>query len=314
MDDMNIWVEKYRPENINDLLLTDSVKEKFKGYLEDSPNKFPNFLFVGPPGTGKTTLAKVISKTYGVPFIYINMAKEGNIETMKTTVTSFASSATLDDSIKIIIGDEADGISAQAQKSFNGIQESVYRTTRFIFTCNYPERIIPAIKSRLKEVYFSPIDEKVILKRLVEILKAEKIVTPKEQIPNLIRLVKNLYPDIRKTINNLQYFSSSGTLKIDFDELMNEDVFQKFCEVVKHKKLSEVRELLKNNRIDYDGVMKEVFHKIINDNSPWVLDENKKAEVIVQLNQYLNASLNSITDKEINFTAWSIDLMQTIGR
>lgn len=315
MNDIHIpWVEKFRPDTLKDLIINPDLKKISQAIIDKGSDSLPNMLFVGSAGTGKTTLARIFASELKAPYLYINMSEEGNVETMRTKVKSFASSASLDDKIKIVIGDEADGISKAGQDSFRALQESVHRTTRFIFTCNYPERISPAIKSRLKEIYFSPVDEKLIIRRVGEILKAEKITIPKEQMPNLGKLIKKHYPDIRKIINNLQYFCSSGTLEINFDELQSEDVFQKFCEIVKAKKLSELRELIKNNRIDYDGVYNQVFHAIINDKSPWELDENKKAEIIIQLNQYLYQSLNSVMDKEINFTAWSVDLMQSIGR
>ena len=315
MTDLQIpWVEKYRPSKIEDLLLSPQLKKTFEAILEKGADSLPNFLFVGPAGTGKTSLAKIIADTFHAPFLYINMSEEGNVETMRTTIKSFATTASVDEQIKIVIGDEADGISTKAQDNFRGLQESVHRTTRFIFTCNYPERISSAIKSRLKEVYFSPVDEKLIIRRLVEILKSEQIAVSKEQIPQIQKLVKRMYPDIRKAINHLQYFSLTGTLEINFDELQSEDLFGKFVDVVKRKKLSELRDVLKNSRVDYDGVMKQVFHTIINDNAPWELDEGKRAEIIVTTNEYLYRSLNSITDKEINFTAWAVDLMKTIGR
>lgn len=315
MSEINIpFVEKYRPTTIDNLIIQPSLKKNIEAMIAKGADSLPNMLFVGPAGTGKTTLAKIIASTLDSPFLYINMSEEGNVETMRTKVKTFASSATIDDKIKIVIGDEADGISKQGQDSFRALQESVHKTTRFIFTCNYPERISPAIKSRLKEIYFSPVEEKLILRRVGEILKAEKIIVPKEQMSNIVKLVKRNYPDIRKTINHLQYFCSTGTLDIDFDELQGEDVFEKFIDVVKQKKLSELRQLLKDNRIDYDGVMRQVFHSIINGQELFTIDENKKAEVIIMTNMFLKDSLNLVTDKEINFTAWAVELMQTVGR
>jgi DNA polymerase III delta prime subunit len=315
MSDISLpWCEKFRPSTLNDLIIQPDLKKIAQNIIDKGSEALPNMLFVGSAGTGKTTLARIFASELGSPYLYINMSEEGNVDTMRTKVKSFASSASLDDKIKIVIGDEADGISKAGQDSFRALQESVHKTTRFIFTCNYPERISPAIKSRLKEIYFAPVEEKLIIRRVGEILKAESIVVPKEQMANIGKLIKKNYPDIRKIINHLQYFCSSGTLEINFDELQSEDVYQKFCDVVKAKKLSDVRELLKNNRVDYDGIMKQVFHSIINNQSPWELDENKKAEIIIQVNEYLYKSLNSVMDKEINFTAWSIDLMQTIGR
>ena len=265
MNEINIpWVEKFRPTKLDDLIIQPDLKKNIQSIIDKGSDTLPNFLFVGSAGTGKTTLAKIIANSLDSPYLYINMSEEGNVDTMRTKVKSFASSASLDNKIKIVIGDEADGISKAGQDSFRAMQESVHRTTRFIFTCNYPERISPAIKSRLKEIYFTPVEEKLILRRVGEILKEEKIIVPKEQMSNIIKLIRKHYPDIRKIINHLQYFCTSGTLEINFDELQSEDIFQKLCAVVGNMKLSELRELLKNNRIDYDGLIKEVFHSMIN--------------------------------------------------
>lgn len=308
------WVEKHRPKNIDDLLLDNKTKEKIKESIKDGIVNMPNLLFSGNYGIGKSSLARIIIDMFELPFLSINMSRDRGIDVFRTDISNFASTMSFDGKVKVIIGEECDGLSEASAKSAKGIIEQFYSTTKFIFTTNHPERVSGGIKSRCKEIYFPKVDDKLIIKKCVDIMREENIKTPKEQIPNLIKLVKNNNSDIRKIINHLQFFCSSGTLDINFDEIQSEDIFEKFVEVIKNKKLSELRELLKNNRVEYDVVMRQVFDAIINSNPIFELDENKRAEVIILCGEFLHRSLNTVSDKEINFTMWAVELMRTIGR
>lgn len=308
------WVEKHKPSCIDDLLMDSFTKSKINENIKDGIVNMPNLLFIGSYGIGKSSLAKLIVDMFELPYMTINMSEKRNIDIFRTDIVNFATTMSLDGKMKVVIGEECDGLLDATGKSAKGIIEQVYSTTRFIFTTNHPDRVNDGIKSRSKSIYFQKVDEKSIIKKCVEIMKLEKINTPKEQIPNLIKLVRKYYPDIRQTINNLQFFCSSGTLDINFDEIQGEDIFQKFIDVIKNKKLSELRDILKNNRIDYDGVIRQVFNAIINGQPIWELDENKNAEIIILCGEFLHRSLNTISDKEVNFTAWSVELMRIVGR
>jgi len=305
------WVEKYRPQDLDSIIIQPSLKKIIAALLEKGSESLPNMLFEGSPGTGKTTLAKVIAKELKATFLYINASEENGIDVIRNKMKTFCSSMAMD-GLKIVICDEADGLSAQAQDSLRNLIESVHVSTRFIFTCNHPEKISAALKSRLKQIYFEAVDEKPIMKRIGEILKSEGVVVPKDQFPKIAQLLKKNYPDIRKIINHLQYYSSTGTLEIDFQELSETDVFDKYMELVIGKKLSEIREILRNNKLDYEGMIKKVFQKVLD--GELKLGENQRAEAIILCAEYVHRSLNFVVDKEINFADFSVQLMMIFGK
>jgi DNA polymerase III delta prime subunit len=310
------WVEKYRPKDLDSIIIQPSLKKVIASIMAKGANELPNLLFEGPPGTGKTTLAKIIADQMGMTMLYLNASEESGIDTVRTKMKTFCSTMALDDKLKLVVCDEADGLSKAAQDSLRNLIESVHQSTRFIFTCNHPEKISPALKSRLKEVYFEQVEDKLILKRVGEILRTEKIEVPKEQMPNIIKLVKKHYPDIRKTINHLQFFSSTGTLEINFEELQNEDIFASYVGMIKRKKLSEIRELLRNNKLDYEGLIRKVYNSMVYDNDEYFKDikEPIKAEAIILCAEYIHRSLNFVIDREINFADFSIQLFLILGK
>jgi DNA polymerase III delta prime subunit len=269
-------------------------------------------LFSGPAGVGKTTLAKVIAKTYDLPYIYVNASDDTGVDVIRSNVKTFCSTMTVDGKMKLVIFDEADRLSGAAQDMLKGLIDSTFKAARFIFTCNSPEKMIDPLKSRAKEVYFGPVDIKLIGKRVIEILKAEKINIPIEQKDKLIQLIKKHFPDIREIINHLQYFSSSGDLEINFEELVSEEIFTNIIDLVKKKKFSEIREIMKNNKLDYEALIKKVFHAVLDTNNEHFKDlkEGQRAEIIVLCAEYIHKSLNFVIDKEINFADFIVQLMR----
>lgn len=315
-DDLKIpWVEKYRPTRLEDIILPASTKEKFEDVVEEGADQLNNYLFTGLSGIGKTTLAKALIEALGVKSsMYINASDENGIETVRNKISQFCSTQSADGNVKIIILDEADGISFQGQKALNNIiEKSVH--VRFIFTCNYPERVIPAIKSRLTPITFRSLDKKAIWKRCVEILRNEKIKVPdEEQKKNFKTLIKRCYPDMRKTINQLQHFSKKGVLKIDFDEVVSEDVYDTLLELIGTKQASKLRELLVNNKMDYDGIMKKIFHDLLaGKNIFGDVNEGRVVEMLIYCGEYTRYS-NEVVDKEMNFVEFVLQIIKLVKK
>lgn len=311
MSDIEIpWVEKYRPVTLEDIILPADTKKIFKSIIEKGADKLPNSLLSGSPGIGKTTLGKVIGNELGMTTMYINASEEGNIETIRTKIKNFCMRMTVDGNLKLVILDEADYMSAQASAAFRGVLES-YDNTRFIFTCNYPEKISGALKSRLKQIHFKPVNVKLIKKRVVEILKAENITVSQKQGPELIKLIDNLYPDIRKIIHHLQYFSTTGELEIEED--VGSDIFEEIVELIKTKKLSEIRNILRNNKCDYSLIVKKIFDCSLSNSDTILgkLSEVKRAQIIMTCEDTLFKSSFAV-DKEVSFAAFCIELMKVI--
>lgn len=302
------WAEKYRPTTIEDLLLPADTKKIFKTYI-DGTNELPNMIFSGQAGVGKTSMAKIFYKVLDLPYLYLNCSDDTGIDVIRTQVKNFCSTASFDDKMKYVLLDEMDRLSPAAQDMLKGLLEQVHKVARFVFTCNSPEKIIAPLKSRAKEIYFKPVDIKFIGKRITEILKAEKINVTEEQRPKLIQLIKKCYPDIRKTINHLEYFSSSGDLEIEFSELISEDLYEQIIDLIKKKKLSELRGIMRNNKLDYNAIIKHVFSDVLEDKETFKdLGEGKKAQLIVLCADYIYKS-NFIIDLEVNFAAFAIELM-----
>ena len=204
MKEHSLLVEKYRPIKLENYVGNEHIKKIISQYLKQ--NDIQNLIFYGPAGTGKTTLAKLIVKGIDCDHLYINASDERGIETIREKVSGFASAASFK-SIKVVILDEADFLTIQAQASLRNVIETFSRTTRFILTCNYIERIIDPLQSRCQTLKVIPPTKKDVAKHLSWICNEESI---SHEINDLVPLVNQYYPDLRKCINTIQLSTVDG--------------------------------------------------------------------------------------------------------
>jgi replication factor C small subunit len=240
-----LWVEKYRPDTLDGYLGNESFIDSLKQWIEK--NDFPNLLLYGPPGTGKTTAAKLVVKNIDCDYLYLNCSDENGIDTIRDKVKQFASGATFK-SLKVIILDEADFLTINAQAALRNVIESFSLTTRFIFTCNFVERIIDPLQSRLTSFHLSIADIKLVAKHLVSILDAENIEYDKHDVVNII---KKTYPDIRRALNLLQGSSIGGKLIIK--NILDSNYIEQIINEVKSKKkvsFNTIRQIIADNNIN----------------------------------------------------------------
>jgi len=212
---MELWVEKYRPTTLEEYVGNETIKNKIADYLKQG--SIQNLLFYGVAGTGKTTLAKLIAKNLNCDLLYINASDERGIDTIRDKIIPFASSMSFND-VKIVILDEADYITPQAQATLRNTIEACSATTRFIFTCNYLERIISPLQSRCQTFEITPPSKGDVLDTLKNILANEGI-EANESIA--MKVIDTHYPDIRKIINTIQGSIVEGQIKIDDNSLKN---------------------------------------------------------------------------------------------
>lgn len=303
----SLWVEKYRPKTFEDMILSDSNYQVFQQYKDTGT--IPNILFVGSAGIGKTSLAKVIAKNI-IPdsqYLYINASDENGIDTIRTQVVSFSKTKSILNALKIVILDEVDGLTMDAQRALRNTMEEYSGNTRFILTANYKHRVIQPLQSRTQSYDLTP-PIKECVNRVVKILKSEKIKVIDNQKPLISSLIKNYYPDLRKTINELQKCCVTGTLHIKNVNKHNDfvkDIFKKISNdsltvrefVIKHEQ---------NFNNDYPNLLKNMFDYII-DNEPST-ENNKKKLLIISEHLYRSAI---VLDQEINFYSCCIALEQT---
>ena len=238
-----VWVEKYRPTSINDCILSSNVEKTLQGILQQKDT--PHLLFTGKAGVGKTTVAKALVKELGSDYMVINASEEGLIDVLRTRIREFASAYSFEAGRKFVILDEADHLSHHIQPALRGFMEEFAATTCFILTCNFPQRIIDPLRSRCSEVDFKiPAEEKAALairftKRAYEILTHEGVTFDKRLVASTIALY---YPDFRKTLNELQRFSASGTLsQAILSQLSDTDVISLF-DSLKKQSFGDLRE------------------------------------------------------------------------
>ena len=226
-----LFTEKYRPKNLEDLILPDRVMNKFKDGLTQ------NMLLAGSPGTGKTSTAKAIVNQFGLPYLYINASTDTSVEVIRTRITDFCSTmSVLDDrgKFKVVILDEVDGVSDQFFKALRATMEQFASNSRFIATCNYINKLPDPILSRFEVINFD-FDKseeteltKKYIKRVYEICGKEEMTIDK---PALVEFVKRNFPDLRSTLNKLQGYKSQGTTNITVDDVKKfnsvyKDVFE----------------------------------------------------------------------------------------
>jgi len=288
-----LWVEKYRPQNLNDLLVDDNVRSLITNFGKN----IPNLLLVGAAGLGKTSLAKIIvNDVLQCDHLYINASNENGVDTIREKVIGFAQTMSFDGNLKIVILDEADYLGKAAQAILRNVMESYSSTTRFILTGNYKHRIIPALQSRCQNIILhTPFKE--VLRRCLFILKNENIAIEDNQKKNFVELVKTHYPDIRKCINELQKFSESGVLTIDTKRDTKDIVELIYKNLLDNKTLETRKYLIENEESfdsDHESLLKDFLNYLYGLN---INDFTKKQAIIIIADSLFE--MMSVSDREI---------------
>ena len=281
--------EKYRPITLDKFVGNENLKKSLSKYLEQ--NDILNLIFYGPAGTGKTTLAKLIVNNLECDYLYINASDERGIETIRDKVQGFASTISFEP-IKVVILDEADFLTIQAQASLRNIIETFSRTTSFIMTCNFIERIIDPLQSRCQVLKIVPPTKKDVAKHLNWILQQESI---EHDINDLVPLVNQYYPDLRKCINTIQLSTQDNTLKLDHSILVSSNYIDKVIKALSNKsKFNDIRQIIADANVnDFDELFKSLYERA----SDYLPGKEGTASILINEHQY---KANFRIDKEIN--------------
>ena len=300
----SLWVEKYRPNTLQTYIGNDHLKSKVSVYLESGD--VPHLLLFGRAGTGKTTLAKLIVNNIDCDYLYINASDENSVDVVREKVKNFASTLGFKD-MKVIILDECDYITPNAQAALRNLMETFSKNCRFILTCNYVERIIDPIQSRCQAFQIIPPDRKEVAQHLANILDNENV---NYDIKNIATIVNGGYPDIRRVINGAQRQVVNNELVIDENTITQNDYKLQVLDILKtqDKKnaFKNLRQLLADSQIrDYADLFRLLFDTI----DDWATGHI--AECILILSKYQQSDA-VVVDKEINIMAMFVEIIGTI--
>jgi len=302
-----LWVEKYRPNKIDDCILPESLKLTFKQFIKDG--QLPNFLFCGGAGVGKTTVAKALCNEIGAEYLLINGSEESGIDVLRTKIKSFASSVSLTDSKKIVILDEADYLNPNStQPALRAFIEEFSSNCRFIFTCNFKNRIIEPLHSRCSVIEFKiPNEQKPVICtsffiRVKNILDSEKISFDSKVVAVLI---EKHFPDFRRVLNELQRYSVAG--KIDTGILVNlsDDSYKDLFHLLKNREWKKMREWVATNS---DIESTQLFSDIFNKSQSYIILDTLPDLVLILAEYQHRAAF--VADHEINKMAALTEIMK----
>ena len=300
----SLWVEKYRPTTLDTYIGNEHLKSKVKVYLESGD--LPHLLLFGKAGTGKTTLAKLLVNNINCDYLYINASDENSVDVVREKVKNFASTMGFQD-MKIIILDECDYITPNAQAALRNLMETFSKHCRFILTCNFVERIIDPIQSRCQSFQIVPPSRNEVAKHLHNILLQENIMDTPEDIKILVEMG---YPDIRRVINSAQRNIVNGKIKLDTSSIIQNDYKLKLLKILetqnKKTAFKEIRQLLADNKVtDFADLFRLLYDEV----DTW--GKGHVAECILIIARY-ELSDSQVVDKEINAMAMIIELLGVI--
>ena len=302
-----LWVEKYRPTKIEDCILPDEIKTTFQSIVDSG--EIPNLLLTGSPGIGKTTVAKALCNQLDCDWLMINGSDEGRmIDTLRTTVVNYASTVSLSGGKKVIIIDEADYMNKDSvQPALRGVIEEFSKNCRFIFTCNFKNRIIPALHSRCSVVDFviskdaKPALGMEMLENVKRILNEESV---KYEESVLVQLVLKYFPDFRRVINELQKYSLNGIIDEDILKQSSDENFNELFVALKAKDFSGMRKWVAQN-IDNDHVrLYRQIYDTLNDR----FEKKSIPHAVLTIADYSYKSA-FVADQEVNMVACLTEMM-----
>ena len=300
--DHSLWVERYRPATMEEYIGNETVKETFSQFIKK--NDVPQILLFGPAGTGKTSLAKLLTKSISCDVMYINASDENSVEDVRVKMKNFACSVGFKP-LKVIILDEADRLSPEAQAALRNMTETYSAHTRFILTCNYVEKIISPLSSRMQTFEIKPVSKKEVALKLVNILQKENVTFTQEDV---IFIVNTYYPDIRKVINFAQQSTLQGengelTIKISKENAVEIDALNNLIDLLKNPENPGVFNDIRQLTTEFDASSLEtVVHYLFDKVDDYA--KGKEALIIYELGE-LNWQMQLVIPKvrDITFLA-----------
>ena len=303
-----LWTEKYRPDALNDYVFRDSAqKNQVQGWVDSGA--IPHLLFSGSPGVGKTTLAKILIKQLGIneyDILEINASRENSVDNVREKITNFVATMPFGE-FKIVLLDEADYISPNGQAALRGVMETYASTARFILTCNYPNKVIPALHSRCQGFHIDKIDTTEFTARIATVLVTEQV---EIDIDTLDSYVKATYPDLRKCLNLVQMNTVDGKLlKPQESDNATADYRLAVVDLFKQGKIMDARKMLCSQVRPEE--MDEVFRWMYDNLELWGNTQDKQDAAILVIAKGLRA-IPLVADQEINLSATLVELCQIL--
>ncbi len=302
-----LWVEKYRPKKIDECILPDSLKDTFREFL--SNGDMPNLLLSGSAGTGKTTVAKALCEELGYTTLVINGSLDRNIDTLRNDISTFASTVSFDGGKKCVILDEADYLNPQSfQPALRGFIEHFSKNVRFILTCNFKDKIIEPIHSRTTYIDFRIGNKELpglmgdFMNRTINILGEEGVTI--ESKPALAELIKRHFPDMRRTLNELQRYCAGGTVDTGILARVGQADLDSLMTMLKDKNFSGMRQWVVDN-IDTDPI---AIYRQMYDQMHQYLQPQSIPQVVLLIADYQYKQA-FVQDAEINLVAFLTEVM-----
>ena len=304
-----LWVEKYRPTNVDECILPTAIKDNLREFV--AQGDIPNLILSGGPGVGKTTAAKALIEELGLTYMMVNGSEESGIDVLRTKIKNFASTVSLHGGRKYLILDEADYLNPQStQPALRGFIEEFHKNCGFILTCNYKNRLIEPLQSRCSTIDFSVTKSereqlaKQFFKRVMDILSKEDI---KYEPKAVAEVINKFFPDWRKVLNELQRYSSSGRIDAGILVDISEVNIKELMHFMKEKEFTNVRKWVVNN-LDNDPtrLFRSIYNNLYN-----YMDGSSIPHVVVILGEYQYKAA-FVADQEINTLACLTEIMARV--